>query len=197
MRRISAHQAAALANACIRVLQECNALNASIGLGTERSSVCPAKTRQSGPGSPPRCALCLPCASPVRCALWLLYVHASACAACIAMGVACMMLWVCCVHCNGCSLQWVQSVQSGTTICDTSRAYGNAAHAAVYLSLLIAFPTCSQHHLRIPAPISGNFYPKAYFPVMGGSSPLSLPISTSQAPSLEEHIAKGQEEKER
>jgi len=30
-----------------------------------------------------------------------------------------------------------------------------------------------------------------------GSSPLSLPPSTSQAPSLEEHIAKGQEEKGR
>jgi hypothetical protein len=28
---------------------------------------------------------------------------------------------------------------------------------------------------------------------MGGSSPLSLPPSTSQAPSLDEHIAKGQE----
>jgi hypothetical protein len=32
---------------------------------------------------------------------------------------------------------------------------------------------------------------------MGGSSPLSLPPSTSQAPSLEEHIAQGQEEKGR
>ena len=39
-------------------------------------------------------------------------------------------------------------VDSGTTICDTNRAYGNAAQAAVYLSLLIVFPTCSQHHLR-------------------------------------------------
>ena len=34
-------------------------------------------------------------------------------------------------------------------------------------------------------------------PCLGGSSPLSLPPSTSQAPSLEEHIAKGQEEKGR
>jgi hypothetical protein len=32
---------------------------------------------------------------------------------------------------------------------------------------------------------------------MGGSIPLSLPPSTSQTPSLEEHIGKGQEEKER
>ena len=37
----------------------------------------------------------------------------------------------------------------GTTILDTSRAYGNADHVAVYLSLLIVFPTCLQHHLRV------------------------------------------------
>jgi hypothetical protein len=43
----------------------------------------------------------------------------------------------------------------------------------LFLSILIAFPTCSQHSLRIPALISGNLYSKRYFPVMGGSSPLS------------------------
>jgi hypothetical protein len=32
---------------------------------------------------------------------------------------------------------------------DTIRAYGDAAHTSVvYLSLLIVFPTCSQHHLK-------------------------------------------------
>ena len=36
-----------------------------------------------------------------------------------------------------------------------------------------------------------------YFPVMGCSSPLSLPPYTSQTPSLEEHIVKDQEEKGR
>jgi hypothetical protein len=45
--------------------------------------------------------------------------------------------------------------------------------------------------------LGNNIYSKWYFPVMGGSSPLSLPPSTSQAPSLEEHKAKGQEEKGR
>ncbi len=66
------------------------------------------------------------------------------------------------------------------------------------LLFLISYPKLvSQHHRRIPAPISGNLYSKWYFPVMGGSSPLSLPPSTSQAPSLEEHVAKGQEEKGR
>ena len=63
------------------------------------------------------------------------------------------------------------------------------------LSLISYSKLASQHHPRIPASISGNLYSKRYFPVMGGSSPLSLPPSTSQAPSLEEHIAKGQEEK--
>jgi hypothetical protein len=55
----------------------------------------------------------------------------------------------------------------------------------------------SSVHLRFPDPISGNFYSKEYVPVMGGSNPLSLPPSTSQAPSFEEHIDKGQEEKGR
>ena len=59
----------------------------------------------------------------------------------------------------------------GTTICDASRAYGEVAHAAVYLSLLIALPTCLQHLFRIPAPISGNLYSKRYFPVMGAPAP--------------------------
>jgi hypothetical protein len=35
-----------------------------------------------------------------------------------------------------------KAIDTGTTICDASRAYGNAAHTDVYLSLLIAFPTC-------------------------------------------------------
>jgi hypothetical protein len=67
----------------------------------------------------------------------------------------------------------------------------------LFLSLISYSKLDSQHHRRIPAPISGNLYSKWYFPVMGGSSPLSLPPSTSQAPSLEDHIAKGQEEKGR
>jgi hypothetical protein len=65
------------------------------------------------------------------------------------------------------------------------------------LSLISYSKLVSQDHHRIPVPISGNLYSKWYFPVMGGSSPLSLPPSTSQTSSLEEHIAKGQEEKGR
>ncbi len=45
------------------------------------------------------------------------------------------------------------SLPIGTTICDTSRAYGNAAHAAVYLSLLTVFPTWPLHHLRVSLPL--------------------------------------------
>jgi hypothetical protein len=56
----------------------------------------------------------------------------------------------------------------------------DAAHVAVYLSLLIAFSQLARSTIfRFPAPISGNFYPKTYFPVMGGPSPLSEFIETS------------------
>ena len=44
----------------------------------------------------------------------------------------------------------------------------------LFLSLLIAFPTCWRHSLRFPAPISGNVYSKRYFPVMGAPSPFQL-----------------------
>ena len=62
---------------------------------------------------------------------------------------------------------------------DRHRQAARAGHAwmwpmQLFLSLLIAFPTCLQHPLRFPAPISGNLYSKRYFPVMGGSSPLSF-----------------------
>jgi hypothetical protein len=49
------------------------------------------------------------------------------------------------------------SLPIGTTICDASRAYGNAVHDDVYLSLLIAFPTCHQHHLRVFLPYFWEF----------------------------------------
>jgi hypothetical protein len=44
----------------------------------------------------------------------------------------------------------------------------------LFLSLMSYSKLASQHFPRIPAPISGNLYSKWYFPVMGGSSPLSL-----------------------
>jgi hypothetical protein len=42
----------------------------------------------------------------------------------------------------------------------------------LFLSLLIAFPTCWRHSLKFPAPISGNLYSKRYFPVMGDPTPV-------------------------
>jgi hypothetical protein len=65
------------------------------------------------------------------------------------------------------------------------------------LSLISYSKLAFRHHLRFPSSYFWESYSKRYFPVMGGSSPLSLPPSTSQAPSLEEHKAKGQEEKGR
>ena len=65
------------------------------------------------------------------------------------------------------------------------------------LSLLSSFQLALEHSSQNSCASSGNLYSKRYFPVKGGSSPLSLPPSTSQAPSLEEHKAKGQEEKGR
>jgi hypothetical protein len=76
-------------------------------------------------------------------------------------------------------------------------AYVDAAHRLCFSLYYRHSNLLSSIFPRIPAPISRNLYSKRCLPVMGGSSPLSLPPSTSQAPSLEEHIAKGQEEKER
>jgi hypothetical protein len=73
----------------------------------------------------------------------------------------------------------------GTTICNTSRAYGEVAHAAVYLSLLIVFPTCLQHHLRVFLPsYSGNFYPKRISPSWGAPAPFHYPPPHLKRPRL-------------
>jgi hypothetical protein len=65
------------------------------------------------------------------------------------------------------------------------------------LSLLSSFQLALEHLSQEFLPYFWESYSKRYFLVKGGSSPLSLPPSTSQAPSLEEHKAKGQEEKGR
>ena len=54
---------------------------------------------------------------------------------------------------------------------DTSRAYGEVTHTDVYLSLLIVFPTCLQHHLRVSCSYSGNFYPNRISPSWGDPVP--------------------------
>jgi hypothetical protein len=73
----------------------------------------------------------------------------------------------------------------GTTICDASRVYGNAAHAAVYLSLLIVFPTCPQHHLRVSQPLFlGISILKRISPSWGAPAPFHYPPAHLKRPRL-------------
>ena len=68
---------------------------------------------------------------------------------------------------------------------DRHRQASRAGHAwrwpmQLFLSLLIAFPTCWRHSLRFPAPISGNLYSKRYFPVMGAPAPFHSCVSQAR-----------------